>query len=146
MMNQENKSTLLHFPWRRQELISWLKDLAYFENTKEIWISNKAVSPICSFYTFLEDQMLSFDYPYEQIEYSLYNKEEVEAVKKVAVIFDKVVEEQESSLNHPVLRYINSPLWDNVISSSQAAYDLLVSNNKKYGLDLRHSWENVESW
>jgi hypothetical protein len=31
-----------------------------------------------------------------------------------------------------------------VVSSSDAAYDLIIKNNKKYGLDLKEYWKKEE--
>ena len=65
---------------------------------------------------------------------TLFNGEETKAVMKVVVAIEKVCEE--IGIEKPDTEYINSPLWDEVVSSSQEAYDLLVNNNKKYGLDF----------
>jgi len=73
---------------------------------------------------------------------TLFNEEETDAVMKVVLAIKKVYDEID--MQQPDEAYINSPLWDNVVSASQEAYDLIIKNNKKYGLDLKEFWKKEE--
>jgi len=73
---------------------------------------------------------------------TLFNEEETDAVIKVVLAIEKVYDEID--MQQPDEAYINSPLWDDVVSASQEAYDLIIKNNKKYGLDLKEFWKKEE--
>ena len=129
----------LESPYMRYDLIASLYTLKNREGQMQSWVDPNYLH---AFWDTLRFDLDTFDTLFdpivqgeEPISYqegsALYNAEESEVVMKVAWALENVCEK----IGHkqPDAAYYTSPLWDEVLVSSQQAYDVLVANNEKYG-------------
>jgi len=135
----------LKFPNMRSHLLGCLDDLKDKETQLKEWVNPAFPYAFWSNVVMCTDPIDYFDAVVNGIEppnfqegYILFNSEETNAVMRVVWAFDKVI--KDIGIEKPDDFYINSSLWNEVVSSSDAAYDLLVSNNKKYGLNFEDLW------
>lgn len=114
----------------RMLLLDSLKDLSDKTYQLKNWVFTTTpcgfwFSARMSYNVIFNDLVLEDD-PEDQIGYSLYNKIELEAVISVVDALKKVLEE--IGIEQPDGAYINSPLWDTVVHTSQHAYKCLIKN------------------
>ena len=139
----------LQLPFMRYELVGCLDDLKDKNTQLKEWVNPAFPYAFWSNVVMCTDPIDYFDAVVNGIEppnfqegYILFNSEETNAVMRVVWAFDKVI--KDIGIEKPDDFYINSSLWNEVVSSSDAAYDLIIKNNKKYGLDLKEFWKKEE--
>lgn len=138
---------VLRYPSLRSYLIDDLDSLKNKENQLKEWVNPNyhhafwcnAQQSFDSIDNLCFDRVLDGRYSKNfQEGITLFDEEETDAVMKVVLAIKKVYDEID--MQQPDEAYINSPLWDDVVLASQEAYDLIIKNNKKYGLDLKEFW------
>ncbi len=81
--------------------------------------------------------------PEGQIGYSLYNEEEVQAIKPVMAALNRVLDEV--GIKQPDETYISSPLWDEVVRTAGEAYKVFKKNDELYDFQADLERADAES-
>ena len=118
----------LKHPDMRILLLDSLLDLGDKSYQLKNWVDNNYV------YSFwgnlvmpievLFDDLSLHEVPEDQINYTVYNQDELEVVMPVIKALEKVMDE--IGRKQPDDNYINSPLWDEVIKTAQHAFNFLM--------------------
>lgn len=118
----------LRHPEMRILLLDSLLDLGDKPYQLENWASKTAAHKFWDAMRFpiehLFDVLNLEEIPEDQIGYSLYNKRELDSVLLVINALNQVIDAV--GRKQPDEYYINSPLWDNVVKTSQHAFKLLM--------------------
>ena len=80
----------------------------------------------------------------EQIDYVLVDHNEANIIKPVINTLDIVC--NQIGYEQPDTAYINSPLWDDVVNSAKAAFDVFMANEEKARQINPHSWNGEDDW
>ncbi len=132
-MESAMKKHIKH-PYMRVEVVLYLQDLADREKQLKDWTSQKAAHRFWDTLGFAISMLfdtLDLEEDAEgQIGYSLYNEEEVQAIKPVMRILRRVLDE--IGRQQPDDAYITSPLWDEVVRTAGEAYEVFKKHDELY--------------
>ena len=125
MMHSKHK---LKHPDMRILLLDSLLDLGDKPYQLENWVDKNYLHAFWDCLRFpvevLFDDLSLNEVPEDQINYSLYNQDELDVVMPVIKTLEKVMDE--IGRKQPDDNYINSPLWDEVIKTAQHAFNFLM--------------------
>ena len=125
MMHSKHK---LKHPDMRILLLDSLLDLGDKPYQLENWVDKNYLHAFWDCLRFpvevLFDDLSLHEVPEDQINYSLYNQDELDVVMPVIKTLEKVMDE--IGRKQPDDNYINSPLWDEVIKTAQHAFNFLM--------------------
>jgi hypothetical protein len=121
---------------RRSTLILILKELADVEMQKTKWVSldrnDGFWSDLWMRIDFISNDLALEDFPEEQLGTTLYNQREIEAIKPVVQLLDRVW--NEIGPKQADGAYLDSPLWPQLVEASQKAYAYLRASDQAHGL------------
>jgi hypothetical protein len=138
----------VRFPVMRKTLIGSLYKLSDKKMQLEKWINP---SKSCFFWStllfdleFLYDDIVLYEHPEDAIGYVTLNEEENAIMLPLYKALDDICEQ--IGEKQPDSAYINSPLWDKVIESAQAALEVFLKNEEETKKLNPHPWNGEEDW
>ncbi len=147
-INMADIYSRIHFPQMRQILIFALKNLSNKEAQMKEWVSSTAAHRFWDTMKFDIDVIYNdlnlHENPEDQLGYSLVSQEEIDVMQSVIKALDAVYDQ--IGPKQPDSAYINSPLWDEVVESAQAALEVFLANEEEARKINPHPWSGEQNW
>lgn len=127
----------LTYPNLRQRIMPYICELADLQYQKENWLSPKAFHLSFDWFVdvFFNDLNLDSEV-YHLINDALYDEQEAEKLKVTAALLSNILDDLDySTVDTEFINYLNHPKWSEVVAKAQELYNLMKTNDVKYGFE-----------